>query len=342
MDLQIIKEKIEASDESNTLLYFITRFLKDRANASSRMLDKFEFKVYQIDIDSDIRKHLYDSVCDQFEYFIKRKEDIVDYDVISDDSSAVLTYSLENKVMSFKDVVFNQLANNPEKIQSLDEVLQNEELWSYAVGFYVGNEKWIYTFKKIMNGKVAVTEGESKRYNVLKKTIRTMFNSNSEKLEFIEGETIFLDKQVDCFFLDDLFYVFRKTKFEQIIGLVEEYKEQSKSVLSELQSTNMIEGLELIGDQIENKPSIHKKLVRIQRIGNYRELTDDVINKMKTVCAKYGDTLKIVDGKIKIEDETDVDLALKMLSDYYKTGEVSGKAYGTYSGKQLNPNDTSA
>lgn len=342
MDLQQIKDKIETADETSTLMYFVTRFLKDGVKKSSKMLDKFEFKVYQIDIDSDIRKHLYDSVCEQFDYFIKRREDIIDYDVISDDSSAVLTYSLENKVMSFKDVVFNQLQSNPEKIQSLDEVLQNEELWSYAVGLYTDEQQWIYTFKKIMNGKVAVTEGESKRHNVLKKTIRTIFNSNSEKLELIEGETIFLDKQVDCFFFNNLFYVFRKTKFEQIVGLVEEYKEKSKSVLSELQNTDMINGLELIESQIENKPSIHKKLVRIQRIGNYRELTSDVIEKMRSVCAKYGDTLKIVDGKITIEDETDVDLTLKMLSDYYKTGEVSGKAYGTYSGKQLNPNDASA
>jgi len=342
MILQEIKEKIESIDQSNTLLYFITRDLKEGVNASSRMLDKYEFKVYQIDIDSDIRKHLHESVINQYEYFINRKEDIIDYDVISDDTSAILTYSLENKVMSFKDVVENQLNNNPERIQSLDEVLQNEELWSYAVGFYTGDSEWIYNFKKVMNGKVAIPEGDSKKHNILKRSIRTRFNSSSEKLELIKGETVFLDKQVDCFYYDDIFYVFRKTKFEQIIGLVEEFKEQSKSVVNELVQTGMINGLDLIVGQIENKPSIHKKLVRIQKIGNYRELTLDVLTKMQSVCKKYGDTLKVVEGKIQIEDEKDIDLTLKMLSDYYKTGEVSGKAYGTYSGKQLNPNSASA
>lgn len=45
--------------------------------------------------------------------------------------------------------------------------------------------------------------------------------------------------------------------------------------------------------------------------------------------------MKIKEGKLFIEDEGDINLALKMLADYYKRGEVSGKAYGTFAGKQL-------
>ena len=50
---------------------------------------------------------------------------------------------------------------------------------------------------------------------------------------------------------------------------------------------------------------------------------------------RYGDALKIEDGKITIEDETDIDIVLKALGDYYKIGEISGKPYGTFSGKEL-------
>ena len=56
---------------------------------------------------------------------------------------------------------------------------------------------------------------------------------------------------------------------------------------------------------------------------------------MQKVCKDHGDKLKLKDGKLFIEDEKDIDLALKMLGDYYKRGEVSGKAYGTFAGKQL-------
>lgn len=335
MILQEVLDKLESFNEKNTLLYFITRKKKEGVKSSSKMLDKFDFKVYQIDIDKEVREHLHSTVVNQFNYFIKRKDEVLDYDVVLDDTHTLLTYNLENKVMSFKDVITNQISDNPPKIKSLDEIFQDEELWSYAVGLYNKEDEWIYTFKKVMNGKVAVSQENGNKHNALKRSIRTVFNSKSAKLELIEGETIFLDKQVDCFYYNNIFYIFRKTKFEQIVGLVEEYKEQSKSVVAELQATKMISGLEHISKQIEDKPVIHKKLVRIQRIGNYRELSKKVLKKMEKVCSKYGDKLKIKDGKIHIEDESDIDLALKMLSDYYKTGEVSGKAYGTYAGKQL-------
>jgi hypothetical protein len=57
---------------------------------------------------------------------------------------------------------------------------------------------------------------------------------------------------------------------------------------------------------------------------------------MQKVCKRYyGHELKLKDGKLYIEDAGDIELALKMLADYHKTGEVSGKAYGTYAGKEL-------
>ena len=49
----------------------------------------------------------------------------------------------------------------------------------------------------------------------------------------------------------------------------------------------------------------------------------------------YGDKLNIKDGKLCIEEETDVDVVLKMLADYYKTGDVSGNPYGTFAGKKI-------
>jgi hypothetical protein len=97
----------------------------------------------------------------------------------------------------------------------------------------------------------------------------------------------------------------------------------------------MILGLEILAKQIDCNPSIHKKLVRLSKIGNYKDLDEKTIKKMQKICNQYGDKLKLKDGKLFIEDESDIDLALKMLSDYYKRGEVSGKAYGTFAGKQL-------
>lgn len=41
------------------------------------------------------------------------------------------------------------------------------------------------------------------------------------------------------------------------------------------------------------------------------------------------------DGKLFIDNEQDVDIILKALGDYYKIGEISKKAYGTFAGKEL-------
>ena len=335
MILQELLEKLENVKEENTYLYFITRVLKPSIKKASKVLDKFIFKVYQIDVNDEIRKHLYDLTEEQLAYLIKKKTELHEYDVITDDTEQLFTYSMTNKAMSFADVVNNQLKSTPPKIKSLQDIIAEEELWAYCVGFFHGDNDWIYTFRKILSGKVAIDENDNNKRSALHKAIRTRFNTKSQKLELIEGETINLDKQVDCIFYEDTFYIAKKTQFEQIVGLEEEFKQQATDVLTELEATDMIIGLSVIKNEIAINPSIHKKLVRLSKIGNYQELDLKIIGTMQDVCKSHGDTLKVKDGKLLIEDEKDIDLALKMLADYYKLGEVSGKAYGTFAGKQL-------
>jgi len=335
MILEELLEKLESIKIDNTFLYFITRVLKPDVKKTSKVMDKFVFKVYQIDVNDEIREHLYSLTQEQLGYLIKKKTELHEYDVITDDTEQLFTYSMTNKAMSFADVVNSQLKSRPPKIKNLEEIIVEEELWAYCVGFHNKGNDWIYTFRKILSGKVAVDEKDGNKRNALQKTIRTIFNSNSKKLELIEGETVNLDKQVDCIFYEDTFYIAKKTQFEQIVGLEEEFKQQASEVIEELEATGMIEGLEIMAKQIESNPAIHKKLVRLSKIGNYKDLDAKTIKTMQKVCKLHGDKLKVKNGKLFIEDEGDIDLALKMLADYYKRGEVSGKAYGTFAGKQL-------
>jgi predicted RNA-binding protein with PUA domain len=322
----------------NTFLYFITRVLKSDIKKTAKVLDKFDFKVYQIDVVDEVRQHLYELTIEQLNFLVKKKTELDEYDVITDDSEHIFTYSMTNKAMSFADVVDTQLKSNPPKIQKLEEIIVEEELWAYCVGFSKDASDWVYTFRKILSGKIAIDEKDGNKRNALQKAVRTIFNSKSKKLELIEGETVNLDKQIDCIYYVDTFYIARKTQFEQIVGLEEEFRVQASDVVTELINTTMIEGLELVTKLVDSHPAIHKKLVRISKIGNHKELNIKVIKKMVNVCKSYGDKLKVTkDGKLLIEDENDIDLVLKMLSDYYKRGEVSGKAYGTFAGKQLAP-----
>ena len=320
---------------NSTFLYFITRVLKQDVKKTSKVMDKYAFKVYQIDVNEEIRIHLHNLSKSQLTFLASKKTELQDYDVITDDTQHLFTYQMTNKAMSFADVVNNQLKSQPPRITSLEEIILTEELWAYCVGFHKKDSEWIYTFRKILSGKVAIDEKDGNKKSVLQKTLRTVFSTKSQKLVLIQGESVNLDKQIDCIYYEDTFYIAKKTQFEQIVGLEEEFKEQAREVIVELERTNIIEGLEILENQIEHNPSIHRKLVRLSKIGNYRELDVKVIKQMQKVCNDHGDKLKIKDGKLFIEDEKDIDLTLKILGDYYKRGEISGKAYGTFAGKQL-------
>ena len=59
------------------------------------------------------------------------------------------------------------------------------------------------------------------------------------------------------------------------------------------------------------------------------------IKQMSKVCKQYGEKLPMKEGKLNMETEQDIDVILKMFGDYYKKGVVSGKSYGTFSGKEI-------
>lgn len=338
MTLQELHDKINSSKVDDLKLYFITRVLKDNIKKNSKVLDKYKFKAYQVDINKDIRQYLYDLTLQQISKIIEKNFDITDYEVLDDDSQHILTYNSKNNVSSFEDVVTNQLSNNPPKMVDIKEVINsNETLWAYCVGFVdLLDKKWVYTFKKIAPSRVMVDEKINK--NVLGK-ILTFFNTKSQKLELMEGVSINLENKIDCIYFDLIYYIINKPGFETITGLPEEYKEGAIELVNKLKENDNIEGLDILLENIEKSTTIHKRLIKISKIGNYRDLDDKIIKKMQTVCKKNNMTLKVKDGKIQIEDNKDIDILIKLLSDYYKTGDVTGNPYGTYAGTKLGGNN---
>ncbi|WNB18752.1 Kiwa anti-phage protein KwaB-like domain-containing protein [Marivirga arenosa] len=329
-------DKFEDINDENLHLYFITRVLKPNLKKRAKVLDKYDFEIYQVDIDKEIASHLYDVSIKQLEYVAKKNLEITEYEAITDSTQQIFTYDGTNKAMSFLDVVQNKLKNKSKiaKIKNLTEIVKSQELWAYTVGFFDDNHDWIYSFRKILKGKVAIDE-EANSSKKLFGTFRTKFNTVSNKLEVLKGETINLDERIDCIYFEDIFYIFQKTQFEQITGLTEEFKEHAEKIADELIKTEMFDGLDILKKQIKETPAIHRKLVRLKKINNYQNLNEKSLNKMIKIAKRYGGQLKKNNGKIIIENEKDVDLTIKVLVDFYKTGEFSGKPYGTFSGKEL-------
>lgn len=167
------------------------------------------------------------------------------------------------------------------------------------------------------------------------KWLRAMFSTKSQKLTILKEETVNLDYQIDCIFCDEIFYVLKKAYFEQILGLHEEYKEKATEIANKMVDSGNFIGSEKLLELIETKPSIHKKLLKVEKIGSYTNLTTNDMKRMCRVCKKYNDKLPMKDGKLVVESEADIDVVLKALADYYKIGEISKKSYGTFSGKEL-------
>ena len=265
---------------------------------------------------------------------MSRNFEMVDYDVLTDETEHLFTYPIQNKVLSFSDVVTNQLLKTCERVTSIANISTvTEELWAYCLEFYhVEEDKKIFTFRKILPSKVGVDD-KSKNF------FKAIFNTESQQLSLLKEETLNLDQQIDCVYVDETFYVIKKTYFEQIVGLQEEYKEKATEIVNNMIGSGFMVGGEKLLELIEKKPSVHKKLIKVERIGGYKELTPSKMKSMKRICRKYGDNLTIKDNKFSIDSEQDVDSILKALGDYYKKGEISGKPYGTFAGKELNANN---
>lgn len=320
---------------NSTLLHeSLRRELKKR----DKTLDKYIFKVYQIDIDDEIRKYLYDLSINELERTITKNYSLIDYDPISDDTEHLFSYKLKAETSSFSDVVINQLGKELPKVESIEGIVsENEELWAYCIGFLdVDNASWIYTFRKIMVSKIAIDETKDSEKSIFWRQIRTVFNSTSKKLTLMKGEAVTLDKQIDCLYCDEVFYILKKIPFEQIVGLQEEYHIKAVEVVECMKETGMIDGLENMEEELKSNTSLHKKLVKLQQVGGLEKLDTTRIKKMENVSKRYGDKINVdANGHIKITDRKDFEAVIKAMCDYYKKGEISGKSYGTYSGREL-------
>ncbi len=334
MELEDLFDKIKSIEVKDVKLYFVTRCIREGAKKKATSNEKYLYKVYQIDCNEDVRNYLYESTSGQVEKVIKMNFEMIDYDILSDDTEHLFTYPIANKVFSFSDVVTNQLLKTVPRVTSIAEITRSEELWAYCVELWDDVEKdKMFTFRKILPSKIGVDEKA-------KKFFRAMFNPVSQQLSLLKEETVNLDEQIDCVYYKETFYVIKKAYFEQIVGLQEEYKEKSKQIADILINSGVIKGGDKLRELIEKKPSIHKKLIKVEKAGGYKDFTPMTLNKMKRVCKKYGDKLPIDDGKIIVESEEDVDIMLKVFADYYKIGEISGKGYGTFAGRELNQKKT--
>ena len=195
MELKEILDIIRATTDKDTKLYIVTRITKSGLTKRSRVKDKYLFKVYQMDCDNEMRESLYNATISQVEKTINKNFEMVDYDVLSDETEHLFTYPIQNKVLSFSDVVTNQLLKACDRVTSIANISSiTEELWAYCLEFYhPEKDRKIFTFRKILPSKVGV---DDKTKNFFK----AIFNTKSQQLSLLSNI-----QKITCIILRNLF-----------------------------------------------------------------------------------------------------------------------------------------
>lgn len=102
MTLENILELIRESYAKDSKLYFVTRAVKPGVTKRCRAKDKYLFKVYQIDCNKEVQESLYNTSINQIDKTVRLNFEMVDYDVLSDETEHLFTYPIQNKVFLFQ------------------------------------------------------------------------------------------------------------------------------------------------------------------------------------------------------------------------------------------------
>lgn len=326
---------IVSSDNVELNLYFITRVNKEGVSAKAKVIDKYSFKTDRIDISGDMQDFFKDTCKKQLNKVLNITDyELEEYSVITDDlKNKLYTYALNN-ALSFSDVITNQLLQNSVgSVSSLKDIKKN--LWAYCIKIEANNEV-AFIFRKISAGKVVTDDAQG-----FFSKISAKFDTNDAELKPVKEESISFDDKLDCIFYNNQFLILAKSGFEQIVGLEEDFLEAANEVITSLQETDLIEGVEHISENLKGSRALLKTLANIGKKGNHSTFDSNEIIKMKDTLKRFEnkDLKMSATGRLIIEDKDDVADFIKLLNDYYKQGVVTGKFYGTNSGQVIESNN---
>ncbi len=306
---------LETSQNLQMQLYLVCRNLKPEFKASAKVLDKYDFSLLRVDLSNDLNSFFANIVKTQLSFAINKPDlEMCNYSIIDDDlGNKIYTYALNN-ALSFSKIITSDLSQPTaiKSLLSLEEI--KDDLWAYCIKTTLDNEQSFFSFRKSSKGKVSI----DKEAGILNK-ISAMFDSSDAELKVFHQNTINFDNKIDCIFFENEFYVFKKSNFELIAGLEEEYKEQANAIIENLEGTNLIEGISELKDEILERKSLLKTLISISKKGNDCSFDSNEIDKMKKVLKQMeGKDLKISkEGKVQIADIKDLNNFVKLLNDYY-------------------------
>lgn len=324
-ELKVMLDKVEKNTTKRARLYFVTRTIKKDRSKSLKAIEKYEYKTWSIETDEEIQKELFLIFKNKLDNISNKDKYIVtDYSLIMDDAEKkILTYSKKEKLHSFIHIVDEDLKKSStlDAVENLEKIADN--VWAYIIEIY-DNGTILCALRKMAPSKVMVG----------KKGLLTKFRPNEKSLKLSKEQNVIFDKNIDVLYFNNIFYIVSKDNFEEIVGLHEEYREEANFVAEKIMKNPLINANYDIKSAIEDKNRFIRKLAKITK--EIDKLNKTRIQKMMDVAKKFNQNFIIdTNGKIKIENENDLDIMIKLLDDYFLESHQTGKKYGASVKKEM-------
>lgn len=269
--MQDLKSKLGEFSSENVNFHLIIRDEKTK-----------EYTILTTELDESIRRDLLDNTNRMLEYYLSIDYEIENYSpVIKHDS-----HTIEVKELGGIAIYQNIITNIDGDLASYrrTSLEKKDRLWAFIV--VIGNKE-ITMFQRCQPRKLL----EPDKILMIKELDNGHFSDFKDTL-------LTLDMNMDCIAYDDKMYIFKKTPFEEIFGVVDELEE---NVVSKLSTTPVNSDLVNIDELFELCIRDKRKIKRLSKVldeNGFDFLTIDNINEANETY-KLGLEIE-EDGKVKL------------------------------------------
>ena len=252
------------------------------------------YSVLRVDIDAKLQKRFKGYLNQQLQ---GKDFHVAEYDFNNADGDDTL-FTIAADATDFPKVesVIKKAFDNS-RAKDYEELLNS---WAYVVLFEHEKER-LYAWRKINSmtqPKKVITQ-------------KAIFFQNHKLVDVDDKQVFLIDPRFDFFVHEAQVFIANKRAFESSMNFRQGMKDNANEVLVDFSNLKFINNVDLIRQFVGDNLHHLRKLSSIRKSGYYKQA--DYLARMMQVSTEEGWNLKIVDGKIVVEEET-VELLLKLLN----------------------------
>ena len=243
-----------------------------------------EYRVLTTELNENIRTGLINNTKNMFDSILAKDYIIEEYSAINQyDAHAIETKDID-QIPLLQDI--NEFVNDDLDYYRSSHMENKDQIWAFIV--VLGNNE-MTMFQRCQPKKLLKPN----------KALRIKELDNGHFSHF-EDTILTIDPQMDCISYNEKMYIFKKTPFEEIFGVMDELKENVTTKLSDISQDGILVDLdEFYGFCSRDKYKI-KTLSQILDDGGFGRLTEENISQLNE---SHDLGLELEEGKVKLTPE---------------------------------------